>query len=78
MAAAFCPFVGLSRQDASDKVDDRISVREDAHRVRVLTDLEVEALVGAFRPDLVPDVPRDACGREDVSARDLESLGDRG
>ena len=78
VAAAFGPLVVLLGEDGADETDDRVAVGEDPDNVGAPSDLAVEPLGWVVGPDLAPDLLGEHGEREDVGARVVEMLGDRG
>ena len=60
VAAAFGPFVVLFGQDGADEADQGVAVGEDPDDVGAPADLAVEPFLGLLRPDLAPDLLREA------------------
>lgn len=74
----FGSFVLLFGEDCSDGVDDGLVVGGDPHRVCVLVDFSVEALVGVVGPDLGPDPVGEGREGEGVCSSLVEVFKDGG
>ena len=75
VAALLGPFVGLLGEDGADEADDRGPVGEDPDDVGAAADLLVQPFLRVVRPDLAPDLVREAGEREQVLAGVVEVLG---
>ena len=60
VAASFGPFVVLFGEDGADESDQGVAVGEDADDVGAAADFAVEPFLGVVRPDLAPQLLREA------------------
>src|SRR5918998_6010793 len=60
VAASFGPLVVLLSEDGADQADQGVAVGEDPDDVGAATDLTVQPFAGIVRPDLAPQLLREA------------------
>jgi hypothetical protein len=76
VAASFGPFVVLFGQDGADEADQGVAAGEDPHNVGPSADFPVQPLLRIVRPDLPPELFREAGEGQDVGAGGVQVLSD--
>ena len=69
VAALLDPLVGLLHQHRADQPDDGVTLGKDPDHVGVPADLPVALFLGVVRPDLPPDLAREATEGQQVTAQ---------